>query len=359
MQVIDSFWQIFNNLDGSWLRYAVAVAIVLLSFVVHKIVIFFISRELQRLANKGLFTDDRLLVKAIDKPLALTFILLGIYLALLICKFPVAYQKHLDGGFTAVLSCLILWVLVRIFDLAISFVGKKFTATDDAIALQVMPLLRRAFRIFLLIIGAIFIVQNIGVDVGSLLAGLGIGGLAVALAAQESLANFWGTLVLLVDRPFKVNDWVKINNTEGIIEEMGFRSTRIRTWQRSLVTLPNKSLANSTIENWTEMNKRRVRQVLAVTYQTKVIKIRQLIDGIEKILTDHQQVEQESTLVKFVDLNESSLDILVQYFTLTTVYVEFLRIKQDNNCAFLELAEQLAVEFAFPSRTIYNATKGS
>ena len=359
MQIIDSFWQMLNNWDGSWLRYAVAVAIVLLSFVVHKIVIFFTSRELQRLAKKGLFADDRLLIKAIDKPLALTFILLAIYLALLICKFPVAYQKHLDGGFTAVLSCLILWVLVRVSDLAISFVGKKFTATDDAIALQVMPLLRRAFRVFLLIIGAIFIVQNIGVDVGSLLAGLGIGGLAVALAAQESLANFWGTLVLLVDRPFRVNDWVKINDTEGIIEEMGFRSTRIRTWQRSLVTLPNKSLANSTIENWTEMNKRRVRQVLAVTYQTKSSKIEKLIEGIEKTLADHQQVEQESILVKFIGFNESSLDILVQYFTLTTVYVEFLQITQENNCAFLELAEQLSVDFAFPSRTIYNASSGS
>lgn len=355
MQLVDSFWQTLNNLDISWLRYAVAVAVVLLSFVLHKIVIFFIAKELQRLTKKGVFAHDRLIVKAIDRPLALTFILFAIYLALLICKFPVAYQQHLDGGFTAALSCLILWVLIRVSDLIISFVGQKLIATDDTIVLQVMPLLRRSFRIFLLLIGAIFIVQNIGVDVGSLLAGLGIGGLAVALAAQESLANFWGTLVLLVDRPFKINDWVKINNTEGIVEEMGFRSTRIRTWQRSVVTLPNKSLANSTIENWTEMNKRRVRQLLSITYQTKATQIKKLIDGIEKILTNNQQVEQESILVKFVDFNESSLDILVQYFTLTTIYVEFLRIKQDNNCAFLELAETLDVDFAFPSRTIYNA----
>ena len=354
MQMVDSFWQTVNNIDGSWLRYAVAVAVVLLSFVFHKIAIFLIAKEMQLLAKKSLFTDGRLLIKAIDKPLALTFILLGIYLALLICRFPATYQKHLDGGFTAVLSCLILWILLRVSDLAISFVGKKLTATNDAIVLQIMPLLRRAFRIFLLIIGTIFIVQNIGIDVGSLLAGLGIGGLAIALAAQESLANFWGTLVLLVDRPFKIHDWVKINNTEGIIEEMGFRSTRIRTWQRSLVTLPNKSLANSTIENWTEMNKRRARQILAVTYQTKVIKLQQFIVGIETILSDHRQVEQESILVRFTDFNESSLDILVQYFTLTTVYVEFLQIKQENNCAFLELAEGLAVEFAFPSRTVYN-----
>lgn len=355
MHVVDSFWQILNNIDGSWLRYAVAVAVVLLSFVFHKIVLFLIAKEMQLLAKKSLFADGRLVIKAIDKPLALTFILLGIYLALLICRFPTTYQKHLDGGFTAVLSCLILWILIRVSDLAISFVGQKLTATNDAIVVQIMPLLRRAFRIFLLIIGMIFIIQNIGVDVGSLLAGLGIGGLAIALAAQESLANFWGTLVLLVDRPFKIHDWVKINNTEGIIEEMGFRSTRIRTWQRSLVTLPNKSLANSTIENWTEMNKRRARQILAVTYQTKVAKIQQLIDGIETILSNHQQVEQESILVRFIDFNESSLDILVQYFTLTTVYVEFLQIKQENNCAFLELAEELAVEFAFPSRTLYNA----
>lgn len=349
--MIDSFWQTFNNLD--WLRYVIAAAIVLSSFVFHKIALYLITKEMQLLAKKGLFTDGRLLVKAIDKPLALTFILLGIYLALMICRFPATYQKHLDGGFTAVLSCLILWVLIRLSDLVISYTGNKLTATNDAIILQIMPLLRRAFRIFLLVIGAIFIIQNIGIDVGSLLAGVGIGGLAVALAAQESLANFWGTLVILVDRPFKINDWVKINDTEGIIEEMGFRSTRIRTWQRSLVTLPNKSLANSTIENWTEMNKRRVRQVLAITYQTKVAKIKQFIDGIEKILAEHQQVEQESILVKFIEFNESSLDILVQYFTITTVYVEFLRVKQQNNCAFLELAEQLAVEFAFPSRTIY------
>ncbi len=352
-RLLETMLQFLHDVDISWLRYGIAILVVLSSIVAQKLVSSFLAKKLKSSAESAVFFVNNLFFAAINKPLAVIFVLGGIYLGLVICQLPIAYQEHIDGGFTAVLSCLILWILVRLSDILMTVIGDKLSATNDKIALQFIPLLRRALRVLLLIVGVIFIVQNIGVDVGSLLAGLGIGGLAVALAAQESLANFFGALVLLVDRPFKINDWIKINSVEGIVEEMGFRSTRIRTWERVLVTLPNKGLANATIENWTKMDKRRVRQTLAITYDSGEQKIQQFSAGLADLLQRHAEVEKDTIIVRFTDFNASSLDILVQYFTLTTVYVEFLRIKEQNNYAFLALAEQLRIDFAFPTQTLH------
>src|SRR5690606_42111412 len=133
----------------------------------------------------------------------------------------------------------------------------------------IIPLLRKSLKIFIGVVGGLLLVQHVGYPITSLLGGLGIGGLAVALAAQDTLANVFGSVIIFTDKPFKVGDWVKIGDVIGDVESIGFRSTRIRTWPKTLVTIPNKIIANTQVENWSAMPKRRIRFTLPVTYEDR------------------------------------------------------------------------------------------
>ena len=349
---MQAWWEHLLQLEVAWLRYGIAVLVVIAGYIAKKIFTGVVVAKLKKITEKTTSKYDNLFLQAVTAPAGMMCIVIGIYVALLICQLPSAVSTHLNGGFITTVSVLVLWLLIRLADLITELLSDKLRGMHDDVALQFLPLLRRALRVFLLVTGGIFIIQNIGVDVGSLLAGLGIGGLAMALAAQESLANFFGSLVLLVDRPFKVGDWITVDGVDGDVEEMGFRSTRIRTWQKSLVSLPNKKLSSANIENWSKMNKRRVKQTLHITYDTSVEKIQQYVQGIEKILRNNPDVAQDFMLVKFTEFRESALEIFIYYFTATTVWVEHLNIKENNNCAFIHLAAELEVEFAFPTRSI-------
>ena len=349
---MQAWWEYLSQLDIAGLRYGIALLVVAVGYVAKKIFTGVIVAKLKKFTEKTASKYDDLFLQAITAPAGMFCIVVAVYIALLICQLPPVASEHLGGGFSTVVSILVLWLLIRLTDLVVMLLNNKLRSMHDDIALQLLPLLRRGLRVFLLITGGIFIVQNIGVDVGSLLAGLGIGGLAMALAAQDSLANFFGSLVLLVDRPFKIGDWITVGAVDGDVEEMGFRSTRIRTWHKSLVTLPNKMLSSVNIENWSKMNKRRVKQKLQITYDTPVEKVQQFVRGIEKILRENKDVNQDFMLVKFTEFQASSLEIFIYYFTTTIAWVEYLEIKEHNNCAFMTLAAAMGVSFAFPTRRI-------
>ncbi len=349
---MQAWWEYLSQLDIAWLRYGIALLVVAIGYVAKKIFTGVIVTKLKKFTEKTESEYDNLLLQAITAPTGMFCIVIAVYIALLICKLPSVANEHLGGGFITVVSILVLWLLIRLTDLVVMLLNNKLRSMHDDIALQFLPLLRRGLRVFIFITGSIFIIQNIGVDVGSLLAGLGIGGLAMALAAQDSLANFFGSLVLLVDRPFKVGDWITVGDVDGDVEEMGFRSTRIRTWHKSLVTLPNKILSSANIENWSKMNKRRVKQKLQITYDTPAEKVQQFVRGIDKILRENKDVNQDFMLVKFTEFQESSLEIFIYYFTTTIAWVEYLEIRESNNCAFMDLAANMGVNFAFPTRSV-------
>src|SRR5690606_24921192 len=141
----------------------------------------------------------------------------------------------------------------------------KAESTDSKLDDQLVPLLRKAMKIFVVLVGALFLLQNLDVNVASLVAGLGIGGVAVALAAKDTIANFFGSLMIFIDRPFQIGDWVKIGETEGIVEVVGFRSTRVRTFYNSLVTVPNAHFTEAAIDNLGMREYRRTSTVLNLT----------------------------------------------------------------------------------------------
>lgn len=195
--------------------------------------------------------------------------------------------------------------------------------------------------------------QEWGYDVKGFITGLGLGGLAFALAAQDTLSNIFAGVVIITDKPFSIGDWIKTPDVEGTVEDINFRNTRIRTFSQALVTVPNAKLTSSTITNWSKMGKRRVTFNLGVTYGTSREKLEICVKEIKNMLEKHPDIHKETINVTFDSFGSSSLDIFLYFFTNTTNWSEFMKIKEDVNFKILCILEKEDVSVAFPSRSIY------
>ncbi len=228
--------------------------------------------------------------------------------------------------------------------------GGTETRMDD----QLIPLVSRALKLAAVLLGVVWVLENMGVDVGSLVAGLGIGGLAVALAAKDTLANVFGSLTIFGDRPFQIGDWVLLGDgTEGVIEEVGFRSTRIRTFHNSVVTVPNSVVANGRVDNMGQRQYRRFKTTLQITYDTPPAVIAAFVEGVRAVLRAQPRIRQDGFEVHLRDFGASSLDILVYSFFDVPDWHEELVGRSEVILAILRLAEDLGVSFAFPSSSVY------
>jgi MscS family membrane protein len=283
-------------------------------------------------------------------------LLLGIWASVMVLNPPsdvlplVAIAERLGRMLSIVLVGWFLWRLIDGFSVyAMSRAQKTDSTLDD----QLVPFVSKTLKLFLIVTGILVIAQNLGYSISGLVASLGIGGIAVAMAAKDTIANLFGSVMLLVDRPFAVGDWIKTSQFEGVVEEIGFRSTRIRTFARTLVNVPNSILANMVIDNIDARSKRRIKMRIGVTYDTNTEKMQQAIAGIEKILAEHPDVDQEFSLVKFDNFEDSALSIFLYYFSKSKEWAVYLQVRQEVNMQIMQLLESLGLEFAFPSRTLY------
>ena len=180
-------------------------------------------------------------------------------------------------------------------------------------------------------------------------------GLAFALAAKDTLANLFGGVTILLDRPFKAGDWITFDGADGVVEEIGLRSTRIRTFAKTLTTVPNQTLSNAVVENHSLMPKRRIKMTVGVTYSTTSEQMRTLVARVEGMLKDHAGIDQEFMLVKFTDFNSSSLDLFVYCFSRTTDWAEHLQVRQEVHLGIMDIVEEMGLSIAFPTRTVHLA----
>jgi MscS family membrane protein len=333
-----------------------AFGIILLTLTLRMVLNRYIFKKIMKLAEKTSHDYDDLLLEAILPPVSAGVLATGFYYALRQLPFQPEnwnWQETLSQSYRIALSLVAVWGVFRLADFVAKLISRMISRSDPDMAQQFAPLIRQALRWTVAIIGAILIVQNLGYSVGSLLAGVGIGGLAIALAAQETLANFFGTIVMFTDRPFKVGHWIKFADGEGTIEEIGFRSTRIRTFANSLIVVPNKLLTGGSVENWSAMNKRRVKAYIGLTYDSPPERVEELVKRVRLMLEGDSDVRQDFMLVNFTDFNAYSLDVLVYYFTVTTVWAEYLAVRQKINLEIMKIVHELELQFAFPSQTLY------
>jgi MscS family membrane protein len=336
-------------------RFIFAFLFILVGLILKKLSDNFFEKKLIPLLKKTRFSLDKLIVEAARKPLGFLFFLGGLagaFAVLPLGKEP-AIQGFIFGALKVLLVGDFLWFLFRSVDVGVQYLSSLAQRTDSKLDDQLIPLIRKALKITIGIICFLWVVQLLGFKISSLIAGLGIGGLAVALALQDPLANFFGSIFLFLDRPFGVGDWIKLDNVEGIVEDIGFRSTRIRTWPKSLVSIPNKSVAAASVENWTKMPKRRVRDIVGVTYETTADEMEQAVAAIREIVTNDEGVDQEYIVIRFTDFGDSSLNILVLYFTKAVAFADHVATKERINLAIMRALSKLGLSIAFPTRTVY------
>lgn len=348
----------FNNVVAgvSYHRIFAAFAVLLVTLIFRKIFDTYLKRILETIAGKTKTQYDDLLVEAITTPVSAIILTLGGYFAVKVLELPTEpynLPKFFDVAFKIAVSILFVWMLYRLSNLLAKFMMGIFSKLDDEMARQFAPLISQAVKVTIFVIGVLVVVQNLGYSIGSVLAGLGIGGLAVALAAQDTIANLFGTFVMILDRPFKIGDWVQFKDIDGDVESIGFRSTKVRTWSKSLKIVPNKLLTSEIIENWSKMPKRRVKMTIGVTYKSRPEQVTALRDKLEEILRNDPDVDPDYYLVYFTDFGPSSLEFFIYYFTRSTVWKEYLEIRQRINLKFMQAVSDLGLSFAYPSQTVY------
>ncbi len=246
-----------------------------------------------------------------------------------------------------------IWIFLRLTDVLGDYFFLKVVKTSSRLDDQLVPIFVKTVKIFLYIVGTIYLIQSLGYSISGVVAGLGIGGLAVAMAAKDTLANLFGSIMLLTDRPFRVGDWIKSGNDEGVVEQIGFRSTRIRTFAKTLISIPNSIIASTSINNFSRMPKRRVKINVGVTYDTTADQMEKLITQLRDFIKNHPQVDKKFFLVDFTDFGASSLDILIYYFTITTDWAKHMQYRQDINLSIMRIIEEMGLSIAFPTRTVY------
>jgi MscS family membrane protein len=252
-------------------------------------------------------------------------------------------------------SISFIWAAYNFTEILSIYLERITKKTETTLDDQLVPLVNKALKVFIVIFGLLMTVQNLGFNVMSLMAGLGLGGLAFALAAKDTAANLFGSIMIIIDRPFRVGDWIVTNDVEGTVEEVGFRSTRVRTFYNSLVTIPNSILATTKIDNMGERQYRRDVATLGVTYDTTPEKLTQFIEGIKDIIKSNAHTRKDYFHVVFKEYADFSLNIMVYYFFETDDWAVELKQKENIYLEIYKLAAALNVEFAYPTQTIFHS----
>lgn len=251
-----------------------------------------------------------------------------------------------------------VWAVYRLVDVGSSVFEARAMKTDLKFDDLLVPLVRKSLKVVIVVFGLIFIAQNLKVPLASLLTGVGIGGLALALAAQDTVRNLFGSFMVIVDQPFSVGDWVVIGDVEGTVAEVGFRSTRIRTFYNSMVTLPNANLISAAVDNYGAREFRRWSTRLSIAYDTPPEKIEAFCEGVRELIRRHPYTRKDFFEVQLNELGEFALEVLLYIFFVTPDWSTELRERHRLAVDILRLARDLGVEFAYPTQTLYMRRPG-
>jgi MscS family membrane protein len=266
---------------------------------------------------------------------------------------PVAAMRlYMDAvKVVAIIAAVVTaYMLVNVL---VDVVAQRAARTESGFDDLLVPLIGKSLKVFVVAVGLLLIAGNLRVDVTGLVAGLGLGGLAFALAAKDTVSNLFGSLTVLLDRPFQVGDWVVVGDVEGTVEGLGFRSTRIRTFYNSLITLPNTNLISASVDNLGARAYRRWKTRIGVTYDTPPEAVDAFCEGVRELIREHPYTRKDYFHVYLNDFGDSAVEILLYMFFMTPDWATELRERHRLGVDIMRLAAELGVEFAFPTRTLY------
>ena len=328
------------------------VAAILLRRFLTNIIFFY----LKKFAASTQSTLDDKLLGALEGPAATLIMVVGIFAALTVLPLSSEVERWVQGGTKIAVLAVVLCAMIRAGGATLDHAGELAHARQMTVA-TFLPLIKKTLLVFAVIFGVLVIAQSQGMPVQSFLAGLGIGGLAFALAAQDTIANMFGSLVVVMDQPFKVGDVVKIGASEGKVEDIGLRSTRMRTQARNLIVIPNKLVAAEAITNHSRWPQRRIEQTLGLTYSTTPEQIEAVTGDLRALLRDDPGVHPEGIVVSFANYGAWSLDIQLTWFTADFEWEKHMEVRERINLKIMRAVAARGLEFAFPTQTVHAAAK--
>ncbi|CAH0187466.1 Low conductance mechanosensitive channel YnaI [Pedobacter sp. Bi27] len=265
---------------------------------------------------------------------------------------PVTIGDCIDRIFLFGIILSVFWIILRIIDFISHVLLYKASLTDNKSDDQLVPFLKELFKTIVIFIGFFTLLGFVfEVNVLTLITGLGIGGIAIALAAKESLENLIGSFTIFLDKPFTVGDLVKVDGVEGTVEKVGFRSTRIRTSEKTMATIPNRGMIDGVLENLSLRNSRKVSFIIGLTYETNSESLRKIITEIESYINNHQGTSDDGN-ASFKSFGDSGLNVEVNYFVTVLDYAEFLKIRQEINLEIMDIVIRNKSDFAYPTQRL-------
>ena len=322
------------------------------AILLRRLVTTIIFNLLKRLAAKTETTLDDKLFPALEAPVATFVMVTGIFAALKVLKLSETVDRSIGYGSTVAFFLVIFWGLLRAFNAILDHASEMAKERQMGVA-AFMPWIKKTLVALFVVIGVLITIQSLGYNVSTILSGLGIGGLAFALAAQDTIANLFGSLVVAIDQPFKVGETVKIGANTGTVEEIGLRSTKIRLVDKSLVVIPNKLVSSEAITNLSRFTQRRIEQVIGINYDATPEQLRFIVEDIRQCILAEAAVDTNSVMVFFRDLSASSLDLWIVYVAQGPDFQQSLALKQRVNLEIMRLVAARGLTFAFPSSVMH------
>ena len=359
MEAINSFKELFSEVWNEGVfglnasEIIVAFIIFLIFYVLRRLFARFIISKLNKLVNRTSTKIDNTVVEVIEGPLKFLPIVLGFFIATSYIELSIEVQDFLDLLNRTLITVFIFWLLHQLV-IPFSYIIKNF---EDKISKPLVNWTLKGLEIIIIVLGIVAVLELWGIKVGPVIAGLGLFGVAVALGAQDLFKNLISGIMILMEKRFTIGDVILVSNeVEGVVEQIGFRSTLVRRFDSTPVMIPNYKFAEQSVTNYSRRHHRRIRWLIGLEYKTNIDQLKKIRDQITKLITENNDFaknENSGFFVRIDSFSDSSIDMLVQAFTVTNDWSEFLRIKEELAVSIIEIVESNKAGFAFPSQSLY------
>lgn len=335
-------------------QYIGLLTLVLISYIIYLLLAwlfgYFIVRIFKRYARKDIYIKY---VQPVARPFSILVVVWLFKVSVHILALPISVANFIAQAMYVIQPILLAVIAYKLTNLITDILERMATKTKSTIDDHLVPLVNKTLKVIVVGLGSIYVINNLGYNITPLLAGASIGGLAIAFAAKETLSNLFGSVTIFTDQPFEIGDWIEWGDMGGTVEEVGMRSTRIRTFYDSQITIPNGKLADSAIDNMGRRTYRRFNTQITITYDTPPDLIETFIEGLKKIVEDHPVTRKDYYQIHLNELGKASINIIFYIFFNVPDWGAELKARGEILDDIIRLASTLGVRFAFPSQTIH------
>ena len=361
MLAIAGIWWLRTHHEG-WLntrlfenplwQYFASALFILLAFWVAKLVDQIVGVQLRKWAARTETKFDDVLLSLIRGPIKVISFVIVLHIGLQLFNWPAWAEAWLSNGLKLIAAISVSYLCLKLVDVGVAYFWERAAATEgNAFDQSLIGVLRKTIKVVLLIIAALVTAQNLGFNVTALITSLSVGGLAIGLAAQDTLANLFGAVAVFIDKPFKVGDRVRLGEVDGVVEDVGLRSTRIRNLEGFLVTIPNKTMGNATIVNVTRRPSIQTVMNIGLTYDASVETVQQATAILEAVFRQHPATKD--VWISFNKFEADSLNICVTHWSNAVAQKEYLTSLHQMNLEIKRRFDAAKIEFAFPTQTLH------